>query len=508
MEPGSQAAIALGCILAVLLIIAGLFNLPSAIRTSIQEKAYKAMLSATGPHESILFNWIFILPIFLIIILIIYITMGVVYKQKYGQYRSTPGSIAKLLTIRRHDLSTAIDPLTQNNSSVCNQLIRKANVYAKISQAMTPLVNWRPLTVRLVGYLGGINSASNGVFDMDKGVTLALSRGARAFVFDIDYLDDAPCAPVVIHRDDQGIMRSLHTGSIQVACKSLAANAFTYNYDPVLVILYLRRMPDNTNQRNTYLSAIAASLDPLSPNHLGSNEHGNFHNARSESQIFTSPITNYQKKFIVMTNFDTNTLKATPNPKDNLDFWTNARIYQDPSGTSSTLGSVTPTVPTGQVAYAQVGAASQLLNIGTTDQANYIKGTTSASANSFKICLGAVDYTYTTTELNTIMNLLGVQCVPMDVIALSALAAHTNTIKKHTIPASLNDLSNPSNPDDPLSYWIHAGWSRKLIITSEGFVSGSIPSAVPIQGFIIPRVIVPKAPSPATNSNGGLVNIA
>ena len=432
--------------------------------------------------------------------------MGVVYKQKYGQYRSTPGSIAKLLTIQRHNLSTLIDALPQNTESVCRNLTRKNNVYAKISQDKTALVNWRPLTVRLVGYLGGINSARDGVFDMEKGVTLALSRGARAFVFDIDYLDDAPCAPVVIHRDDQGIMRSLHTGSIHLSCKTLANNAFTYNYDPVLVILYLRRIPDNTTQRKIYLSAIAASLDPLSQDHLGSNEHGNFHNARSESQLFTSPITNYQKKFIVMTNFDTNTLTATPNPKDNLDFWTNVRIYQDPSGISSTLGNVTPTVATGQVAYAQVGAVSQLLNIGSTDQANYIKGTASASANSFKICLGAVDYTYKTTELNTIMNLLGIQCVPMDVIALSGLAAHINTIKKHTAPATLNDLANPSNPDDPLSYWIHAGWSRKLII--EGFISGSIPSAVPIQGFITPAVIVPKAPSPATNSNGGLVNVA
>ena len=502
MDPGSIAAIALGCIFILLIIVAVIVWIFKT-HPDIKASAYSALLSATKPHESILFNWwIVIIPVFLIIILITYIILGIVYTQKY---RSTPGSIAKLLTIRQHDLSTAIDPLAHNSLSVCDQLYTKANIYAKIAHNKTSLVNWRPLTVRLVGYLGGISSARDGVFDMEKGVSLALSQGARAFVFDIDYLDNAPCAPVVIHRDDMGIMRSLHTGSIQLACKSLADKAFKANYDPVLVILYLRRIPDNTTQRTRYLSAIAASLDPLSPNHLGSNEHGNFHNARSESQIFTSPITNYQKKFIVMTNYNTNTLTATPNPKDNLDFWTNVRIYQDPSGTSSTLGSVTPTVPTGQMAFAQVGAVSQLLNIGSTDQEKYTNDGSSPSMNTFKICLGAVDYTYKTTELNTLMNILGIQCVPMDVVALSALAAHINTIKKHKDPVSLDNLANPSNPDDPLSFWIHAGWSRKLII-GDDVEAKSVTK--PIQGFIPITPIVPTAPSPRTNSNGGLVNIA
>ena len=495
MGPGSIGAISLGCILAVLLIVVGVSQISSEQKTTMKASAFHAVSSNA---------FMLIMPVILIALMITYFSIAGWYSHKYGQYRSTPGSIQKLLTIRRQVLSTTIQPLVQNTISVCSNILAKQGVYSKIAQNETALVNWRPMTVRIVGYLGGINSAYDGVFDMEMGVTLALAQGARAFVFDIDYLDDAPCAPVILHRDDQRVMRSLHTGSIRLACKALAEKAFMYNYDPVLVIVYLRRIPPTVSQQNLFFKAIASSLDPLTAYHLGSNEYGNFHNCRSESQLFASPITNYQKKFIVLTNYNTNILVPTPNPKDNLDFWTNARIYQDPSGLSSTLGSATPTVPTGQVAYVQVGAASQLLNIGSSDQANYVHGSTSASANTFKICLGAVDYTYTSSELNILMNILGCQCVPMDVVALSALPAHTTTITKHKAPATLNDLANPSNELDPLSYWINGGWSRKLIIGDK--TDDSAPT--PIQGFVIPSTVVPKAPSPSTNSNGGLVNIA
>ena len=502
MDPGSIGAIVLACIMAVLLIIVGLSMLTSEQKASIQSLALKAV--STAPSDSSAHNWMYIMPVFLVILMITYFSIAGWYNQKYGQYRSSPGSIQKLLTIRRQVLSTAIQPLVQNTNSICSNLLTNRGVYSSISKNKTALVNWRPMTVRLVGYLGGINTAYDGVFDMEMATTLALSQGARAFVFDIDYLDDAPCAPVVIHRDDQGIMRSLHTGSIRLACKALSERAFMYNYDPVLVIVYLRRIPRAKSQQNLYFKAIAASLDPLTQYHLGSNEYGNFHNCRSEAQLFTSPIVNYQKKFIVLTNYNTNTLPPTPNPKDNLDFWTNARIYQDPSGLSSTLGSVTPAVPTGQVAYVQIGAASQLLNIGSSDQANYVQGSTSASANTFKICLGAVDYTYKISELKKLMNTLGCQCIPMDVIALSALSAHTAAITKHRAPATLNDLANPSSETDPLSFWMNGGWSRKLII---GDATAADSTPTPIQGFVIPSVVVPTAPSPATNSNGGLVNI-
>ena len=439
----------------------------------------------------------------IIVLMILYFFMAVWYAQTYGQFRSTPSSIQRLLTIKRHDLGTSIDPLYPNQDSVCNQLLAKKGVYGQIQSNSTALVNWRPLTVRLTGYLGGINGPLDGVFDMTKGVQLALSQGARAFVLDIDYLEEKPCDPVVIFRDDSGYMRSLHTGSIKEACSALNEYSFTTNYDPVLVIVYLRRIPTSTSQQTSFFTGIASSLEPLATYHLGSTDQGNFHNCRSEANLFTSQITNYQKKFIVLCNYNTNLLPQTQNPKDNLDFWTNGRIYVDESGKSSALGSVTASVPQGQIAYAQVGYAQQLLNIGTSDQSNYLQ----TSSNTFKIAMGPVNGHFSATQLNTLLNTLGIQCVPIDVVNLSATPDHLSTIKAKKNPTSVTDLSNAQNTNDLLSFWIYSGWSKKRII--EGFTDvAPVPVAAKIPGFVIPPPTIPKRPPPSTNSNGGLVSIA
>lgn len=438
----------------------------------------------------------------ILVLMFAYFFVATWYKHTYGQYRSDAASIQKLLTIKRQVLSTAIDPLNPNTNSVCSQLLAKQGVYAQIDSSKTAVVNWRPLTVRVAGYLGGIYTARDGVFDMTKGIQLALSQGARAFVFDVDYLDVAPCDPVVIHRDDNGYMRSLHTGKIREGMKALANMAFTTNYDPVMVILYFRRIPKLASQQSSFFKGVAASLDPLSTYHLGVNEQGNFHNCKSESSLFTSPITNYQKQFIVLTNYNTNTLPGTQNPKDNLDFWTNARIWVDESGKSSVLGEVTASVPQGQIPYAQVGSTTQLLNIGSTDQPNYIQ----TSSNTFKIALSDPEAKLTNAQINTLMNGLGIQCVPIDVIAASAKKDHEITIANNKEPKTIKDLSNSMNDTDPLSFWAFAGWSHKLIV--EGFQDAApVPLAAPIQGFIIPPAVIPKRPPPSTNSNGGLVSI-
>ena len=494
MDVGSIMAILLGCILAVIIFAVGLSKLSPDQKELLKTK-FMEVITVNPTESSAIFGSKYFVPALLIALAIVYFSVAGIYKQKYGQYRSNPESINKLLTIRRHTLSSAIQPLVENTRSACQKLLGSSIPYNKITRNQTALLNWRPLTVRLVGYLGGINSSLDGVFDMDLGVTLALAQGARGFVFDIDYLEDAPCAPVVINRDDSGIMRSLHTGSIYKGCKALASNAFTNNYDPVLVILYLRRLPPSETQRTKFLSGIAAALDPLSTNHLGSNEIGNFHNCRSESQLFRNPITNYQKKFIILVNYDTTQLPSTPNPKDNLDFWNNARIWQDPSGISSTLGSVTMPAPSSPPAYVHVGALSQLLNIGSTDKGAYVTG----SSATFKIAIGDINKPISVSDINTLLNQLGIQCVPIDVIALSATPDHETTIKKYNPAKSLNDLANPSNQKDPMSFWINSGWSRKLIIGDTR--TGDTPE--PIQGFIIQTAVVPVKPPISTNSAGG-----
>ena len=454
--------------------------------------------------------WTIGIPAMFVLLAIVYFSMAFWYKNQYGLYRSETDSINNLLAIRRQKLDAAIGPLAANDQSICLNLLRKRGVYSQIPENASALVNWRPLSVRLSGYLGGDKTARDGVFDMTKGIQLSLHMGARCFIFDIDYLEDRPCEPRLIHRDDQGIMRSLHTGSIKDGMTALSKMAFNSNYDPVIVVIYLRRVPIGKMQQTTFFKAVASSLDPLSIYHLGSTEQGNFHNCRSESHLFTTQITNFQKKFIVLTNYNTNLLPSTPNPKDNLDFWTNARLYVDPSGASSSLGSITSSVPQGQVAYAKVGSTQQLLQVppdavGSPTTSNYLNGT----SNTFTIALSSMEDVFTTAQLSTLLNTLGIQCVPIDILRLGDTAHHVKTLTNPGDPTTLFNLSNATNPTDPLSFWTYAGWSRKQIIKSEGFQDMKpVPVAADIPGFIIPKAIVPKKPPPSTNSNGGLVNIS
>ena len=451
--------------------------------------------------------WKIGIPVLLILLAIMYFSMSFWYKNQYGLYRSETDSINNLLTIRRKFLQENIGPLTPSYNSICSELLRKRGLYSQITDDKTAIVNWRPLTIRMAGYLGGHKTVRDGVFDMNAGIQLAIHCGARCFIFDIDYLDNRPCEPRLIHRDEQGVMRSLHTGTIKDGMTALHNMAFNNNYDPVIVVIYLRRIPLGKKQQNSFFTSIASALDPLSTYHLGSTEKGNFHNCRSESHLFTSEITNFQKKFIVICNYNTNLLPHTSNPKDNLDFWTNARLYVDDSGKSSSLGSVTTTVPNGQIAYAKIGATQQLLQVppdatGSPSTTNY---KTSAS-NTFTIAMGSIEDTFTTAQLSTLLNTLGIQSVPLDVLRLASVKAHVKTLTDPPPPENLSALSNATNPEDPLSFWTYAGWSRKLIV--EGFEDiKPVPVAAKIPGFIIPKPVVPKKPPPSTNSNGGLVNI-
>lgn len=440
---------------------------------------------------------------FLIAMSIIYFTMGTWYKNKYGLYRSQIDSINNLLTIRRQQLQNSIADLKPIHDSVSAKLKAKQGVYSQITDDRRALVNWRPLSVRLAGYLGGDTLALNGVFDMPVGIHLALDRGVRCFIFDIDYLDERPCEPCLIHRDDSGVMRSLHTGSIKDAMSELAKKAFVHNYDPVIIVIYFRRIPSGKTQEKIFFKSVAAAMSPITAYHLGSTEQGNFHNCRSEKILFTTDITSFQTKFIVLCNYNTNLLPTTPNPKDNLDFWVNARLYQDPNGASATLGPVSCSVPSGQIAYARVGSTDQLLNVPESSVVNYITGT----SNTFTVALSSIDTILTTTQLSTLLNKLGIQCVPIDVLRLACNPVYRKTLEAQDTPANLSDLSNATNAPDPLSFWKYAGWSRKLII--DGFQDmPRVPVASAIPGFIIPKPVVPKKPPPSTNSNGGLVSIS
>jgi len=416
--------------------------------------------------------WQWGILVFLILLMTTYGGFAFWFYQKYSMFTETPTSIATLLSVRRNALGSIprVDFV-----SVCANLPPAAGGLVPWSSMKTDnqaLYNWRPLTVRLVGYLGGSNGLENGVFDMKFGVDVALKLGTRCFFFDIDYLDAAPCRPLLLYRDKTGYKRSLNSGSILDGMTALSEKAFINNSDPILIVLYLHRLPPGKKQQETFFLNLAKSLNPLAPNHLGTLNSSNYFSCGKEAELFTSPITTYQQKFIVCVNYDTSQLTATTTPTDNLHYWNNARIYQDPQGIDATLGSVTPSVAQGGSAHIKVASTDQILTISSTGsptpQSTYATGCSSV----FTISLAPPEYDYTNSKMETLLNTLGVQCVPLDVLSLGINPNHA-TAKDEILrnkPTSTTgfsrvDLStdNSTSMKDPLSYWYYAPWSFKNI---------------------------------------------
>ena len=417
--------------------------------------------------------------------------MAIIYKNVVAKFTSEKFSVQTLTMLRENTLSKTLSSLTHlggSNFSICTQLLNKTAPY---SPTFIPdgtgtstlgdkrsMLNWRPLTVRLPGYIGGINGQENGVFDRstDMAIQLCLERGARAFFLDIDYEDATPCKPEIIYRDKLNNKKSLNNGSIKEVTKSLAARAFNSNYDPVLIIVYMRRLPPGVKQLDLFLKNIAAELQPLEDDHLGIGEDGKvYNNCRGESSIFKdNPITAFQKKFIVLTNYDTTQIPKPSNPNDNLDWWTNVRIYSKEGYISNSIGSVTPSPPPAPVPNAYILDVDAILTVADKD----IPKVALISSSAFCIIMSPPDYfstsgLITTTKLKNIMGYrnasnanigCGIQCVPIDVLSLAVTPEHSASVKNGvTIPSSATatTLINPTDlsDKDPLSFWTYAGWS-------------------------------------------------
>jgi hypothetical protein len=416
--------------------------------------------------------WQWGILIFLILLMTTYGGFSFWFYQKYSMYTETPTSIATLLSVRRNALGSIPQASFVSVTANLQPATGGQVPWSSMKVDNQALYNWRPLTVRLVGYLGGSNGLENGVFDMNFGVTSALKLGARCFFFDIDYLEVAPCRPLLLYRDKTGYKKSLNSGSILDGMTALSNNAFSNNTDPILIIIYLHRIPPGKKQQERFFLNLAQSLKPLATNHLGTTTLGNFYNCAKEDTLFITPITTYANKFIVCVNYDTSPLTTNTNPTDNLHYWNNARIYQDPQGIDATLGSVTPSVATGNTAYIKVASTDQIINLSSTGSSTGSptpQATYAASCSAkFTISLAPPEYDYTNAKMETLLNTLGVQCVPLDVLSLGAnpnhAAANAEIFKIKPTPIRL-DLSkdNSSSKKDPLSYWYYAPWSFKNI---------------------------------------------
>jgi len=210
-------------------------------------------------------------------------------------------------------------------------------------------VNFYALASRFTGYIGPM---SNGYFDPDMAVQMAVNAGCRVFVLDIDYLDDctgnaaAPYFPQLVVRDAQGKLIVRYTSNLpmcndtthsllRTVCEKINFYAFAdscqQSIDPVVIVLYFLRQPPGSYKSKAvldYYSNVAKALAPFE-NRLLTNEldGGTFYRQKQEGRLLINPITDYNGKVLIFSNANTSGFRDVAyDPSEDLDFMTNLRL--------------------------------------------------------------------------------------------------------------------------------------------------------------------------------------
>jgi len=249
---------------------------------------------------------------------------------------STPGNITNIKKQQLISLTDRWTGITQGKMGLDSQ-------FASIPKEQQLLINAHVFSTRLTGYSGTFNS---GVFDEDNATRIALSSGSRCLILEIDY-ENNRYDPKLIYRDGWGMKQSLNIGSINKVAKSIAGRAFdakndgvsaSIANDPLFVVLYFVRTPDqgkNPKEYLRFLGAVAEQLEPLRNHLIGQTAQGDFRRQGLESQLFFMNYNIFKSKIILLTNADTTGFRNLQSlglagdlgNKQDLDFMTHVRIY-------------------------------------------------------------------------------------------------------------------------------------------------------------------------------------
>ena len=327
--------------------------------------------------------------------------------------------------------------------------------FTDAAPAPLTLQNAQPLTIKQAAFLGPL---PDGHFDTDNGAVQALRAGFRSFIFQIDYLDTKrdenlfalPGIPTLLYRADDGGLLSENSADINEVAQSIANSAFRpevpKNTDPVIIYLHILRTPSITRDPDGYkifLSKIAKALNPLAPMHLGMTPLGTFHRQKQESVLLATPLSNFEGQVIILCNADTSVFKnANPpiNPADDLDFWVNMRVYLNEAADS--LG-VTQMPAAGVTPSAVVVRLDNTLAL----SSQKIDAFAAQGKNRFVIALPSQMYNPTVQELDTAINLLGINMVPLDIFSdnvdnVKALVKEYDSNDFRLKPVGLRQVSN------------------------------------------------------------------
>jgi hypothetical protein len=229
----------------------------------------------------------------------------------------------------------------------------------KISINNWVLLNFAPLTVSNAGYLG---PDVGGIYDASA-IRQALDLGFRCFVFHIDYYQGEPKDPAnfvppgdpcLLHRDDQGVIRSENCGRISQMAQALADQAFSTSLntgkDPLLVLLMFKNTPDRIKEPGTYarfLSKVAEEIQPLRTRFLARINEKRFSNLENPNDLFTQKFEDLMGKALIFTNANTDVFTSSSVPiQQNLRSMINAQVYSL-TGSPSDKDVVTQAAPQG-----------------------------------------------------------------------------------------------------------------------------------------------------------------
>jgi len=298
------------------------------------------------------------------------------------------------------------------------------------------LINLQPLTVKQAGFIGPLDA---GVFQEATAVTNTLKAGVRTFFFQIDYHEDANKdpklfpgvkEPCLLYRDDSGVLTSTNAGSILKMSQAIAdigfSNSVPSQNDPIVIVLYGARVPADpvTDPKGylAYCTKIASQLKPLTPFHLGMTANGDYHRQALAGQLFTTPFKNFEKKVIIVSNFDTSLYRnvkkmgiAPYAPADDLDYWTNAQIFKDDMGLSvgaSSLGVTSVSPPNTPVRAKIYTVDSMRAVIGAGDAA--ISAWATKNKNVFTVVLPNSMTNPSYEEIDAMIKKMGVNVLPFD----------------------------------------------------------------------------------------------
>jgi hypothetical protein len=301
------------------------------------------------------------------------------------------------------------------------------------------LINIQPLTIKEAGFIGPLAA---GVFQEATAVTNTLKAGVRTFFFQIDYHEDPkkdtklfPSAkePCLLYRDDNGVLTSTNAGSILKMSQAIAdigfSDAIPSKTDPIVIVLYGARVPSDpiTDPKGylAYCSKIAKQLKPLAPFHLGMTTNGDYHRQALQGQLFTTPFKNFEKKVIIISNFDTTLYRNVQKmgitayaPAEDLDYWTHAQIFKDDPG----LEMAAPKLGITSVAATTASIRSKIYTIDSLRAV--IKGGPAAisawatkNKGIFTIVMPNMMTNPSYIELETLVKKMGVNVIPLDIFS-------------------------------------------------------------------------------------------